>query len=1532
MTATVLMEGRDGPTRVLCLLDQGAMRTFIHLELAQKLGLEVIRHEEMAIQPFGSKASEVIRMTNHLVRFKGSFSGAKTIQVEALTQKRICGESAYQRSHFATELKEKGFVLADNRVLSSSPTAETIGLLIDADYYWDIVEGGVITSRCGLRALTSKLGWLISGRPRNVSKANGSNHVISALIKASDKGQEEEGFEMTEFRIPEINPQTDHNYDLKVFWSLEVMGIKENGSEEKVPTSFDEFEANIKHLASKRYQTGIPWNEKLERLQPYREAALNRAKQLIEKFQRHPNKDLLRWYHEIFMGYLSRDVIGLPDPEYKGVRTYLPHWPVIKLHRKTTPVRPVMDASFKIKDGVSLNDCMETGPDYNPELLTVLLCFRLMPIVWIADIEKAFHQIELTPEDAEKIRFFWITDLNDPTNITEFIWKRLPFGLTASPYILRAVIRKHVMKYMNEYPETVRMILKLLYVDDQTSGHPTRESALNSVKQIQNIFTEAGMSMVKIISNDLELQKEVSGESNLEGIMSSLMNQKGETKVLGQGWDPMSDDLQYNADNIIAAANKIKGYPTKRQLLSISALLFDPMGLLAPVVLIAKKMFQELWKKNVGWDDKVTEDIGVQWNAFVAGLKDLNKIKIPRYTQGGGSSETKELHLFGDASEAAIGAAAYIVTEKEGTRTSHLLCAKSRVAPLEKQALPRLELASSLLAATLGDNIIQSTPGHNFERICCWSDSTSALGQIKGDLNKREKWVYNRSVSIRKLTSPEWWRHVPGIENPADLASRGTTPISLASSQLWWEGPEWLKLGEEHWPKAPAPAVQEIEEEKPQEVTVSVVATVPDELLYSKKEKARFDKCGRFVRVTAWVLRAFRAFRSRLSKYKDEEKISSNATKAEVEILVQESKECNIKKDVKILVPVLSTEEIFFAERFCLRQIQMEAFKKDYEALSKGESIKHKSAIRSLNPVWDPRDRLIRVTGCVEASYDQRQINPPILLPANDPIVKLIILATHERLLHAGVRSTLAEVREEFWIIRGRQQVKTHVSHCVKCRKQTSRNFDQVPAMLPLDRIKEAEAFEICGVDYAGPLYVWEDFLQEPEMAEKKKKSKDKEETEDNEIKGKGVKATKIAAKRQAKKKRLKMRKVYMLLFTCAVTRAVHVELVPDQTAHTFILALRNLFADRRTCSVIYSDNAKTFQKVNRYLRQLRRNPDVFDFLAQNKVKWKFSANLAPWWGGFWERMVRTLKLHIKKVLGKSYLNFFQLQTLLKEICKVVNSRPLCASSEADGEPTPLTPNHLIYGFRNTSLPSDPPPFIDGESANLESLLKRESRQRKLLKVFWSVWLKDYIGDLSKFAAPGATANESRRVPKVGELVLIHEASQKRVMWPVGIVDELIIGKDGRTRAVWLKVEGTERLNRPVQRLFPIEVQCGLDRDDELENRRKAFLAREKAKKKMTKVPTTTDNVQSEPTITEAVPHAADDDDINPVAAVAAPPEAVEVIEAVRTRKQTTRKEREARNRASVPEDLESSDRVQSSRSRRGREPRLPRHLLDYRI
>jgi len=185
-----------------------------------------------------------------------------------------------------------------------------------------------------------------------------------------------------------------------------------------------------------------------------------------------------------------------------------------------------------------------------------------------------------------------------------------------------------------------------------------------------------------------------------------------------------------------------------------------------------------------------------------------------------------------------------------------------------------------------------------------------------------------------------------------------------------------------------------------------------------------------------------------------------------------------------------------------------------------------------------------------------------------------------------------------------------------------------------------------------------------------------------------------------------------------------------------------------------------------------------------------------------------------------------------------------------------------------------------------------------LLKFFWSVWLKDYISDLSKFAAPGVT----RRTPKIGELVLIHEANQKRVMWSVGVVDELIIGKDGRARAAWLRVAGTDRINRPIQRLFPIEVQSGLDRTEELTKQQKLREGKSRP-------------VVSTPPV--SIPIFAD------------PPVADEVVAVQPSPPKKPKKRRESRRRSSPPEDVESPAPVQPARSRRGRQVKLPLHLRD---
>ena len=258
-TATISVEGQSGSKPVLCLIDQGAMRTFIHRDIAQQLGLETIGEEKMVIQSFGSEASKESTITSHLVKFKGSFPGAETIQFEALAQETICGESIYQRSQLAIELKGKGYTLADSRVLSSKPKARTVGLLIGADHYWKVIEEGIITSKCGLRAIPSKLGWLISGRLENIYKINGSN-VIAALInvKSQDQPKEESAMNMSEIKLAQLDP-ADSQLDLKTFWSLEVMVIQEKGTGKKEElASFEEFESKIKQMSSKLYQTGIP--------------------------------------------------------------------------------------------------------------------------------------------------------------------------------------------------------------------------------------------------------------------------------------------------------------------------------------------------------------------------------------------------------------------------------------------------------------------------------------------------------------------------------------------------------------------------------------------------------------------------------------------------------------------------------------------------------------------------------------------------------------------------------------------------------------------------------------------------------------------------------------------------------------------------------------------------------------------------------------------------------------------------------------------------------------------------------------------------------------------------------------------------------------------------------------------------------------------------------------------------------------------------------------------------------------------------
>ncbi|KAM7309840.1 uncharacterized protein ISCGN_006825 [Ixodes scapularis] len=167
--------------------------------------------------------------------------------------------------------------------------------------------------------------------------------------------------------------------------------------------------------------------------------------------------------------------------------------------------------------------------------------------------------------------------------------------------------------------------------------------------------------------------------------------------------------------------------------------------------------------------------------------------------------------------------------------------------------------------------------------------------------------------------------------------------------------------------------------------------------------------------------------------------------------------------------------------------------------------------------------------------------------------------------------------------------------------------------------------------------------------------------------------------------------KAYIALFTCAVTRAVHLELVSNLTTEAFIMAFQRFTARRGLPSVAYTDNALTFKRAAKDLCgmwDVLRNPYFLDHCSQNRIKWRFIAERAAWWGGFWERMVQTVKRSLRVILGKNKFGFEEMTTIPQAVEAVVNSRPLAPVHDAPHEQEALTPAHFLSGGRLTALPS----------------------------------------------------------------------------------------------------------------------------------------------------------------------------------------------------------------------------------------------------
>ena len=300
-----------------------------------------------------------------------------------------------------------------------------------------------------------------------------------------------------------------------------------------------------------------------------------------------------------------------------------------------------------------------------------------------------------------------------------------------------------------------------------------------------------------------------------------------------------------------------------------------------------------------------------------------------------------------------------------------------------------------------------------------------------------------------------------------------------------------------------------------------------------------------------------------------------------------------------------------------------------------------------------------------------------------------MIRERHDHVHHNGVRETLNGIRETHWVLKGREAVKRVIRKCTRCRRYEGKPFTAPPFPdLPTDRVYEGLPFTYTGLDFAGPLHL--------NSATPENRSK-----------------------------------AYCCLFTCASTRALHLELTDSLTVTSFLQAFRRFVSRRGLPAKLLTDNAKTFKSVSVDVKKISRSSEVKQYLAKRQVDWQFIMERAPWLGGFWERLVRSVKRCLKKSVGRSLLTFKELRTLVVEIEATLNNRPLTyIYDDEEGLSYPLTPADLIYGRQIATMPHQRHCNV---ISTFESLTKRVRYHFRLLDGFTKQWRKEYLLRLHEY-------------------------------------------------------------------------------------------------------------------------------------------------------------------------------------------------------
>ena len=798
------------------LLDEGAQRSFISQDLADRLCLKTTNRERVSLSSFGNRVSsarllQVATISIHTI-------GQSPIPISVLVVPQLAAPLQNSMRMELTKLPYlKGLQLA--HPVTEDDNFE-INVLVGADYYWTFVQDQVIRGN-GPTAVKSHLGYLLSGPLLQPSAAA---NLIQVNFTAVD------------------------DLSLDTFWKTESTGISSTTMDSDNHFLKDYMQSNIKRQPDGALSLKFPWKEDHPPLPSNFSICAKRTRSLAKRLAKTP--ELLSMYGQIIADQESKGFIERVNDFNTKQSHYIPHRPVRK-DSATTPVRIVYDCSCKQSSHYpSLNDCLQVGPPFLNHLCAILLRFRLFMYGLSADIEKAFLHVQLDESDRDYTRVLWLSNPLDPNSTFQlYRFKVVLFGASCSPFMLNAAITFHLQQHQTPVSAN---LLDSLYVDNVVTGCDTEQEATQYFLESRSLMNLSKFNLRTWASNSRMLR-------NLAH-QHSVAETEEVVKVLGLCWNVQLDELYLYSKPDLTTCTPV----TKRDILRYTASIFDPLGLATPVTITAKLLLQELWQDNVSWDAELAKPCQIRWATITTDISTALQQKFPRQyipMLQAADLSSAVLHVFADASPKAYGAAVYI----QCGNYSSLVMSKSRVAPIKQHSLPRLELMAAVVAARLGPFVVDSFKLS--ATIYYWSDSQIVLCWLKSK-KKLKPFIAHRVKEIQSKSS--LWQYCPTASNPADLLTRGLTASQLADSVLWRNGPSWLSSPAKWpiWNPSEAMIIQAVTADDPLSTAgVHNTAILPPTTgLHNIVDPSAYSSYTKLLDVTAYVLRFAHNTRQKLFK------------------------------------------------------------------------------------------------------------------------------------------------------------------------------------------------------------------------------------------------------------------------------------------------------------------------------------------------------------------------------------------------------------------------------------------------------------------------------------------------------------------------------------------------------------------------------------------------------------------------------------------------------------------------------------------